>query len=86
MLRKKLAVILSVSEGSRVATQKISCHPERQRRIPCGYAWRPVHGILRRCAPQNDRGEWGGLWRTVKPPLKGEVLSEAKRRGLASLA
>ena len=31
------------------------CHPERQRRIPCGYAGSSVCGILHRYAVQNDR-------------------------------
>ena len=59
---------------ARLPEQKNCCHPEHERRIPYGYAWRSVHGILRRCAPQNDRGGWGGFCRApFRPPLKGEV-------------
>ena len=68
MLRKKYAVILSVSEGSRMAAHGV---------LFTGFF---VAALLRMT------GGNGGVGAPVKPPLKGEVLSEAKRRGLASLA
>ena len=41
--------------GCRGASPQTAIAARCERRIPDGYAWRSIHGILRRVAPQDDR-------------------------------
>ena len=73
---------------------KITCHPERKRRIPYGDAWRSIHGILHRCAVQDDRwflrrrpeilGMTACFWIFPRPTV-GESLCGSSRAALRAL-